>query len=277
MTANGRVGGLTPPAPSYIPCARTEARVPQAGASMKWTLADSPMGRVRMRNVTWFLVAFLYGSCPFVHLLARQRGVDLRRTGSGAVGGSNLWAATGTIRGVAGWFADASKGIMPVVLGRRLGYSEAVSQYSAFFGLAGQCWPATLRFNGGRGISAFLGAMLALDRIAWRMTLVPLIAGSVWRVANLQRRGRGAVGDQLRTTRSKSVPLGSFIGVLAAPLLYTMRYWPARTPSHASWLLAGCVLVRRVTARQLEGDRQESGFRPAVLLNRLLYDRDSSC
>lgn len=248
----------------------------EQGANAAWVAAGPSSGKFRMRDAAWYLAAYLYGSFPFVHLLARQRGVDLRRTGSGAVGGSNLWAATGTMRGIAGWLADASKGVLPVVLGRRLGYSESVSQYSALFGLAGQCWPVTLGFNGGRGISTFLGAMLAIDRVTWRRTLVPLIGGSLWRVARLLILG-GLAGSQLRTSRSKSVPLGSFIGVVAAPVLYMARFWPARTPSYAPWLLSGCVLVRRLTARQLDDVSRDLGNRPAILLYRLLYDRNTPC
>src|SRR5690348_13502871 len=67
------------------------------------------------------LAAYLYGSLPVVYLLGAQRDVDLRRRGSGNVGGSNLWAAAGAVRGLTGWVGDASKGLVPILVARRLG------------------------------------------------------------------------------------------------------------------------------------------------------------
>jgi glycerol-3-phosphate acyltransferase PlsY len=49
--------------------------------------------------VTSFIVAaataYLLGSIPFAFLLARRRGIDLRRAGSGNVGASNVLRTSG--------------------------------------------------------------------------------------------------------------------------------------------------------------------------------------
>src|ERR687885_1504913 len=157
--------------------------------------------------------AYLYGSLPFVYLLGRQRHIDLHQVGSGNVGSTNLWAAGGRARGVVGWIADASKGLVPIAMARRLGCDERTAKLAGVCGVAGQCWPVFLRFNGGRGISAFVGASFPIDRVAWVAALVPMVAGSLWHVG--RRRSRA---DRLGVRRSKSVLLGCFVGTLTFPL-----------------------------------------------------------
>src|SRR3989440_13064609 len=111
-----------------------------------------------LRATGYCLGAYLYGSLPFVYLLGRQRNVDLHRVGSGNVGSTNLWATGGRARGAIGWIADASKGLLPIAVARRLGCRKGIAALAGACGVAGQRWPVLLGFNGGRGISAFVGA-----------------------------------------------------------------------------------------------------------------------
>ena len=219
------------------------------------------------------VAAYLYGSIPFVYLIGRGRGVDLRQHGSGNLGGSNLWVAAGAGRGLLGWLGDASKGYTPVALGRRLGVDERACRLAGVCGLAGQCWPIFLRFRGGRGISAFLGAALASDRPAWRITLLPMIGGALWRVAPLL--GQGGLAGRLRATRSRSMPRGCALGVLAYPLAVARRTQDAHSLGAAPLLLAATVVVRRLTAPLPDDSTAGPGRRPAALLYRLLYDRNT--
>src|SRR5918911_1042250 len=77
----------------------------------------------------WLLpAAYLYGSLPFVYLLGRQRNIDLHQVGSGNVGSTNLWAVGGRARGTVGWIADASKGLVPIAMARRLGCDERTAE-----------------------------------------------------------------------------------------------------------------------------------------------------
>jgi hypothetical protein len=239
--------------------------------------------------------AYLYGSLPFVYLLGRQRNVDLHRVGSGNVGSTNLWAAGGHVRGAIGWIADASKGLVPIALARRLGCDERTAELAGVCGVAGQCWPVFLRFNGGRGISAFVGASLLIDRAAWVTALVPMVAGSLWRLGR-----RRSHADRLQVRRSKSVPLGCVVGTLTFPLACWTRYagrrdacraargWPASptageagqcpqgTMAWAPGLLTLVILLRRLTAPLPDDATCGPAVRPQALVYRLLYDRNTS-
>lgn len=223
--------------------------------------------------------SYLYGSVPFVYLLARARGVDLRSSGSGNVGPTNLRDAAGGPVAAVGWLADASKGLVPVAVARRLGRGERVAQLAGLCGVAGQCWPIFLRFRGGRGISAFVGAAFMVDRRAWALCLVPMIAGSLVRLA--PRRATPCGPPAAAASRSRSVPLGCFLGVLTFAAAHAFRARTAapgvaRAVSPVPPLLGGVVLLRRLTAPLPDDVVAGPAVRPAALLYRLLYDRNTS-
>ena len=201
------------------------------------------------------------------------------------MGSANLWAATGTAYGALGWVLDASKGGLPVALGRRLGCTSAWAALAGVCGVAGQCWPLFLRFNGGRGVSAFIGAAFMIDRARWTVALLPFIAGGLWRVAPLAARRSRAAGSTLRSSRGKSVPLGCAAGVVTfaasgvpwARLVNNRRQLPdSERALVAPLLLAAVVLLRRATAPLPDDATYGPRVYPKALLYRVLYDRNTS-
>jgi hypothetical protein len=221
-------------------------------------------------------VAYLYGSLPFVYVLARLREVDLRGRGSGNVGATNLWAIAGNWPAALGWIGDASKGIVPGVAARALGRPRATSQMAAVCGVAGQCWPVFLGLSGGRGISAFVGAALWISPRTWVAALLPMIGGASWRMLTPLGPRRHRVERTLKTTRSQSVPLGCLLGVTAFPGTTAVHDARAHRPqSIAPWLLLMVIVLRRLTARLPDDATQGPQARPVALLYRLLYDRNT--
>lgn len=213
-----------------------------------------------------WVAAYLYGSLPLVYWLGRRAHVDLRRAGSGNVGATNLLqygGSTGKALAAAAWLFDASKGAAPPALARALGAPPEVAALAGVCGAAGQCWPATLRFRGGRGISAFVGAAALMDPLAWSLSLLPMALGGSWRVAS----GR-------HTSRSRSVPLGCFIAAAIFPPLCAWRR------VEAGWLaplaLSTVILARRLTAAQPDDAKVGPRQQRRALLYRVLYDRNTS-
>jgi glycerol-3-phosphate acyltransferase PlsY len=261
ISANGR------------PAADAHSGVARHDGKDDYAVPTSPARRSAPPAALVCFGAYLCGSLPFVHLLARRRGIDLARTGSGNVGGSNLWATAGAKRGVIGWLLDASKGWLPVTAARRLGCAENISQAAGICGVAGQCRPLVPMLHGGRGISAFLGAALAIDRRSLGFALAPIIGGSLWRLPSLLRRRAAPLSDRIRTSRSASVPLGCLLGVVVYPLVHAKGVgWRHPVP----WGLPAVIVLRRLTAAlpddAVEGPRR----RPLALVFRLLYDRNTA-
>ncbi|HEU5097474.1 MAG TPA: glycerol-3-phosphate acyltransferase, partial [Roseiflexaceae bacterium] len=93
--------------------------------------------------------AYLIGSIPFSYLVARARGVDLRKVGSGNIGGANVWRACGFGPFVVAVALDILKGYLPTLIGLRLFASNPI--VVLLIGIAailGHTFPIYLRFKG---------------------------------------------------------------------------------------------------------------------------------
>jgi len=111
------------------------------------------------------LAAYLLGSIPFGLLLARLRGVEIRRVGSGNIGATNVWRCVGKTEGGITFLLDALKGyagaaLMPLLLG--LGDRQGAVLLGACFAVVGHNFPVFLRFRGGKGVATSVGALLGV-------------------------------------------------------------------------------------------------------------------
>jgi len=111
--------------------------------------------------------AFLSGSIPYSWILARAKGVDLRRTGSGNAGATNLARACGKGWGLLGLLLDAVKGALPPLL-VRLGVfgapdgADLTMALAMAFAVLGHVYSPWLGFRGGKGVATTLGALLVI-------------------------------------------------------------------------------------------------------------------
>lgn len=123
--------------------------------------------------------AFLLGSVPFGLLVARAKGIDLRKVGSGNIGATNVGRALGKKYAILVFLLDAGKGAVPVFLVRfvvplgdvRVGL---VATLAAAAAISGHVFSPFLRFRGGKGVATGAGATAAL------LPLPFLICVSVW-------------------------------------------------------------------------------------------------
>src|SRR6266852_1238275 len=116
-------------------------------------------------------IGYLLGSIPFGYLLVRGfRGADVRTTGSGNIGATNV-ARTSPGLGIATLALDALKGFLPVwFIGRYIliSYDADVTggavliSLAARFAVAGHIFPVWLGFRGGKGVATATGVFLVL-------------------------------------------------------------------------------------------------------------------
>jgi glycerol-3-phosphate acyltransferase PlsY len=119
-------------------------------------------------GVALVLGGYLAGSIPFGFVLGRVvLGVDIRKVGSGNIGGTNVARAGGKKLGFAVVVLDAVKAVLPVVIARRLlegapgAETWVVSVAVAAF--AGHLFPVWLGFKGGKGVATAVGIFLVLS------------------------------------------------------------------------------------------------------------------
>ena len=111
----------------------------------------------------WMAGAFLLGSIPWGWWLTRRRGIDIRAVGSGNIGATNVGRALGFRWGLAVFFLDFAKGLIPVWACRRFVPLEA--GWPAWVGLSavlGHVFSPWLKFRGGKGVATAFGSFIAL-------------------------------------------------------------------------------------------------------------------
>ena len=209
---------------------------------------------MRWAQVLLVALAYLVGSIPTSFIFARLRhGVDLRKTGSGNVGGSNLRSLEGAWATVLAGVADIVKGALPVWLGLRLGLGHSAALSAGAAVIIGHDWSLWLGFRGGRGVASTIGVLL-----------VAFPYGCLWILVFL---AMGALARQ--------VGMAYFVAALGLTGLAAGLDRPPAVVALTIGLFALTVLKR------LEANRRfRTGVSPIerherrVLLSRLLLDRD---
>ncbi len=115
-------------------------------------------------TIVTLLCAYLLGSIPTGLLLAKAfGGVDIRTTGSGNIGATNVYRTLGRKVGILTLVGDCLKGLVPVLVAKKLGFPDA---WVAAVGLAaflGHVYTIFLGFKGGKGVATALGVFLGLS------------------------------------------------------------------------------------------------------------------
>ena len=118
-------------------------------------------------------IAYLIGSVPFGYLIVRlTRGADIRDTGSGGTGATNVSRRAGKTAGILTLVLDALKGAAAVLVARALlndapGANEAwLIAAAALVAIVGHIFPVWLRFRGGKGVATGAGVFLVLAPFA---------------------------------------------------------------------------------------------------------------
>jgi acyl phosphate:glycerol-3-phosphate acyltransferase len=113
-------------------------------------------------EILFLLATFVLGSFPTGVVVARAKGVDLRKVGSGNIGTTNVGRALGRRWAAFVLFVDAGKGALPVLLARQLFPSPGLAAAAGLVAVLGQVFSVFLKGRGGKGVATSLGAGLAL-------------------------------------------------------------------------------------------------------------------
>ncbi|HET8647068.1 MAG TPA: glycerol-3-phosphate acyltransferase, partial [Vicinamibacteria bacterium] len=119
-----------------------------------------------MTRCAVLLGAYLLGSVPFSYLVARRKGVDVRRVGSGNVGATNVMRNVSVAAGLFAFLLDAAKGAAAVVLARLVEPTGPLPALAGVLAVLGHMYPVWLRFRGGKGVATGAGAFLPLAPVA---------------------------------------------------------------------------------------------------------------
>lgn len=113
-----------------------------------------------MMGLIAVLVAILVGGIPFGLVIVKLKsGKDVRESGSGNIGATNVLRTTGTAAGLITLLLDAAKGLFAVWLADTLTHGNvAWMSATALAALLGHAFSPYLKFKGGKAVATFLGA-----------------------------------------------------------------------------------------------------------------------
>jgi glycerol-3-phosphate acyltransferase PlsY len=118
------------------------------------------------------LVPFAYalGMLPSAVMVARSRGVDILRAGSGNPGASNVARVMGGRWGALVFLIDAAKGAIPAGIGLLVD-SRPGGYVLLTAAVLGHMFPLTRHLRGGKGVATTGGGMLVLHPVVSLMLL----------------------------------------------------------------------------------------------------------
>lgn len=198
-------------------------------------------------------LAYLLGSIPFGYLLVRIfRKEDVRATGSGNIGATNVARSGGKGLGILTLLLDLAKGLAAVLIARHLapgapGFPSDLAVGAAVAAVLGHIFPVWLGFRGGKGVATALGVFLAL---------APSVALA------------GVIVFALLFAITRTVSLASIVAAAVLPV-FAMLLLPDRSPVYLGGVIFIALLVivkhHANIQRLLNHTEPRFGSKPAVV------------
>lgn len=186
------------------------------------------------------VASYLLGSIPTAFIVMKlAKNIDIRKAGSGNVGGMNTYEVSGSkFLGFLVFLVDALKGYLAVLLAKRF-FPESfiIIGLSVFFVVLGHCYSVWISFKGGRGLATAFGSTI---------TFVPA-AGVIWVLIWI------AV-----YLKSKDIHLGNIWATLSTLLLllinfgYLKRFLYPPTQNYFEYALIVVLVLGLIFIRHLE-------------------------
>jgi acyl phosphate:glycerol-3-phosphate acyltransferase len=199
-----------------------EVRLDSLGRFLQFG-GESPAATQSMSVFIIAAVSYLLGSIPFGFILVHVfRGQDVRLTGSGNIGATNV-ARSSPVLGVLTLVLDALKGLAAMALTRAFFPGpNALTGVAALFAIVGHMFPVWLKFRGGKGVATALGSFALLAPASLLVT-----AGIFVAVVAAFRR----------------VSLGSIVAVALFPVLAWLLHDYADAPQVLGFMAIASLLI----------------------------------
>src|SRR5262245_37940891 len=161
------------------------------------------------------LTAYVLGSLPFGYLIAKlKEGRDVRSSGSGNIGATNVLRTAGRSSAILTLVLDASKGYLAVWLAASTSQdSQRTIAFAATAAVLGHLFPIFLKFKGGKGVATVLGVFLCVSAVPILIAVVTFLCVVIV---------------------FRYVSLGSIVAAFAFPAAYWFWAYPK---DRSTWLL----------------------------------------
>jgi acyl phosphate:glycerol-3-phosphate acyltransferase len=172
--------------------------------------------------------SYLLGSIPFGYLAGQVAGIDVRKTGSGNIGATNVVRVLGKKYGYPVFALDFLKGFGAVKLSMLIATPaqpdwaspEMLGILAALCSVIGHSFPPWLKFRGGKGVATSAGALFGL------VPQATVIGLAVW---------------LLVFWLTRYVSLASVLTAVALPLVIFIINWRGETETRAVFYASLCI------------------------------------
>ena len=130
-----------------------------------------------MEHIISAVIGYACGCINFAFIISKLKGFDIRDTGSGNAGASNVKIALGWKYGIFTALCDILKAVLATLLCQKLFPSVSLAPYiGGTFAVLGHIYPFYMNFKGGKGYASYTGMILALN---WKLALCMMLYGVV--------------------------------------------------------------------------------------------------
>lgn len=195
-----------------------------------------------MEVIIAVVIAYLIGSIPTGYIIVKLfTGQDIRKTGSGSTGATNVKRVMGKKWFFIVMFLDALKGALPVVLAKIFATTFVsmglIPVLCAVAVILGHSKSIFLGFSGGKSVASGVGTILALN---W---MVGLAIALIWSVV---------------TYFSRYVSVGSIVALSISPILMYLCKEPV---AYVFYCIIGAIYIvylhRANIKRLLKGEESK--------------------
>lgn len=175
-------------------------------------------------SLLWCLLGYLCGSIPFGLILSNLFGNGkLREEGSKNIGATNVLRTQGKSLGALTLLLDGLKSFVIVYLS-----PHPFVIFVMCCAILGHLFPVWLKFNGGKGIAAFLGGILALDPIIGAICVICwLCVYALFKISSVSGMAMCILGSVLlavKTCMNQEAPCTCVVTILCICILIIIRH-----------------------------------------------------
>ena len=117
------------------------------------------------------IVSYLLGSLNFGVIISKLRGKDVRESGSGNAGATNMTRLYGKKIGILTFVGDALKAVLSCIIGIVL-VGSLGGFVAGFFCVVGHAFPVYFKFKGGKGVACMAAVVLVTSPVCFLILLV---------------------------------------------------------------------------------------------------------
>jgi glycerol-3-phosphate acyltransferase PlsY len=165
------------------------------------------------------IITYLFGSIPTAYLLYKiRKGDDIRKYGSGNVGGTNVIRTLGTGWGLFIIFVDMLKGFLPILIVYFIYPDDFILLAAVAVAVVlGHIFPIYIGFKGGKAVATTYGTIIGISSLpfisepTWLRILPIFLVIGIW---------------LLVFAISRIISLGSLIAAASVPVCFYFTRYP---------------------------------------------------